>query len=195
MNPTIQELYETNCSFDKKCNPHYTFRTYQSGITHCKTQCEKCGNSFGQPISKKDIDSPEIKPFDEERYKQCIENIQKPLSELSAIQQRLIEVRRSIKKDFYEKHLKIEFLNVENIYNQYLASTHWQNKRAVVLSRDNYMCRYCEKSKATQVHHLSYANLGNESEFELISVCYSCHQLIHEIVINEPIYDSIRKSY
>ena len=60
-------------------------------------------------------------------------------------------------------------------YNQYLASPAWQQKRALVLQRDNFLCQACRLAKASEVHHLSYAHLGNEPLVELVAVCRDCH--------------------
>ncbi len=66
-------------------------------------------------------------------------------------------------------------------YHEYLKSEAWQRKRYVVLKRDNWKCRYCGM-KATQVHHLKYAqyNIGKEPIDWLVSVCKPCHDIQHK---------------
>jgi hypothetical protein len=64
-------------------------------------------------------------------------------------------------------------------YNAYLNSTAWRHKRLLVLERDNYVCQGCMQQRATQVHHLTYAHVGHELLFELVSVCETCHHRLH----------------
>lgn len=64
-------------------------------------------------------------------------------------------------------------------YTQYLQSPAWARKRAKVLARDNYQCRGCGESRATQVHHLTYERVGNELLFDLVAVCDRCHEQCH----------------
>lgn len=66
-----------------------------------------------------------------------------------------------------------------NYYNKvYLKSNEWQNKRKIVLNRDNNKCRCCNDN-ATEVHHINYDTLFKENFNILISVCRSCHKKIH----------------
>lgn len=64
-------------------------------------------------------------------------------------------------------------------YNAYLQSDKWRDKRRRVLTRDKNTCQGCLSAPATQVHHLSYRNVGKELLFELTSVCESCHARVH----------------
>lgn len=66
-------------------------------------------------------------------------------------------------------------------YNEYLDSPEWKNKRARVLARDNDKCTERRKGcteRATEVHHLTYDNVGNEPLEDLTSVCHNCHEQI-----------------
>lgn len=64
-------------------------------------------------------------------------------------------------------------------YEEYLHSTEWRSKRALVLKRSSGECEGCGLSRATQVHHITYARLGNEMLFDLVAVCDECHERIH----------------
>jgi 5-methylcytosine-specific restriction endonuclease McrA len=66
-------------------------------------------------------------------------------------------------------------------YNEYLRSDQWRRLRAKVFERDNYLCQGCRVNRATQAHHLTYARVGREMLFDLISVCDPCHESIHTI--------------
>ena len=194
MRPETQELYKANCRFEKACKPEPRIRRYQSGITHYVTQCATCGCSFGQPFPKKLLDSSiPIEPFNEEFEKKYFDKAFKDLFILSDKQKKLQTIRKQLKADYFKNVLNLPFDDFETAYQAYLNSSHWQAKRQVILKRDNYECQFCKASKATQVHHLNYDNLGNESDFELLSVCYNCHQIIHDIENNENIYDRTQK--
>ncbi len=63
-------------------------------------------------------------------------------------------------------------------YDEYLKSERWQNLRKSVLYRDKELC-ICG-GKATEIHHKTYARLGNEFLSDLVSLCRNCHQYVHD---------------
>ena len=63
-------------------------------------------------------------------------------------------------------------------YEEYLESDMWRSKRELILSL-RPICEVCKTKKATQVHHLHYNTTGNESSKDLLVVCSSCHEKIH----------------
>lgn len=75
----------------------------------------------------------------------------------------------------YQEELKQK----QELHKQYLNSFEWKQKRLQVLKRDSYLCQGCLTNSATDVHHLTYDNWGNELLFQLISVCRQCHINIH----------------
>jgi hypothetical protein len=190
MRPDTEELYKEKCRFDKKCTPEQRVRHYKSGIVHYMTQCTTCGAAFGQPFSKKLVaDLATIKPFDEEFEKKSNAEDYKRMEELSERIKKLREIRKQLKANYFKNILKLDFDHFESAYQAYLNSQAWQIKRQTILKRDNYLCQYCKSYEATQVHHLCYDNLGNESDFELLSVCHPCHQIIHGIEENRFLWD------
>lgn len=64
-------------------------------------------------------------------------------------------------------------------YDQYLRSSEWRCLRAQILARDGYMCRLCNCNRATQIHHTTYERVGRELPEDLLSVCQSCHDALH----------------
>jgi 5-methylcytosine-specific restriction endonuclease McrA len=64
-------------------------------------------------------------------------------------------------------------------YAEYLNSPRWQAKRSEVMRRDKFTCQGC-RGRATLVHHLTYANVGDELLFQLIALCDDCHDRVHE---------------
>jgi hypothetical protein len=65
-------------------------------------------------------------------------------------------------------------------YKKYLQTPEWKAKRERVLIRDNYLCQGCLQNRAVDVHHMSYANFGDELFFQLISLCKECHEKVHK---------------
>ena len=64
-------------------------------------------------------------------------------------------------------------------YNAYLTTPEWREKRRRVLERAGGLCEGCGGSKATQVHHTTYAHTGDEFLWELRAVCCDCHDRVH----------------
>ena len=64
------------------------------------------------------------------------------------------------------------------------------NTKEMVLNRDNYTCQYCKgkrKDSRLEVHHIIYRrNCGSDDENNLITLCQTCHKLLHngEIKLN-----------
>lgn len=65
-------------------------------------------------------------------------------------------------------------------YDEYLGSDAWRKKRNSVFQRSGGICEGCGSGAATQAHHLNYDRVGNEMLFDLVSVCDSCHEIIHD---------------
>jgi 5-methylcytosine-specific restriction endonuclease McrA len=138
-------------------NPHTKKRRYRK-------QCVRCGNGMGIVGESAVKDFSTLKPFDEE------------------LDQRW---RKSV-SDWYEQRRaeyqsSVESQNAEwwAWYDKYLQTAKWAAIRLAVLERDNRLCRGCH-GVATQAHHLTYDRVGNELYCDLISVCKSCHDRLHE---------------
>lgn len=71
-------------------------------------------------------------------------------------------------------------------YSQYLLTPKWRAKRALVMQRAGGWCEGCRKEEANQVHHLSYAHVGDEFLWELVAICDACHDRIHHAHGTEP---------
>ncbi len=81
-----------------------------------------------------------------------------------------------------EKYLNYTTSN-RYFYEEHLKSEYWKKTRLLVLKRDKNICQFCKTETATDVHHLTYKNLGHELLDELISYCRSCHEKVHEKTI------------
>ena len=52
--------------------------------------------------------------------------------------------------------------------------------RQLVLERDGWRCQHCGQSTELEVHHIrSRSRLGDDNERNLITLCASCHQVVH----------------
>ena len=82
---------------------------------------------------------------------------------------------------------EIEKGNVVSFYKSSL----WLHKRNEILKRDNYECQMCKAKgryhRAECVHHIKhlrqYINLALEDR-NLLSVCNSCHNVLHPEKLN-----------
>jgi hypothetical protein len=58
------------------------------------------------------------------------------------------------------------------------------NTKAFVLARDNYTCQYCSgksKDKQLDCHHIIFRkNKGTDTPNNLITLCRTCHQMLHK---------------
>lgn len=64
------------------------------------------------------------------------------------------------------------------VYEQYLFSQAWQKKRQEQFEKSQ-RCEVCHFGEATEVHHKTYANLGDEQDGDLMSLCDDCHRAEH----------------
>lgn len=64
-------------------------------------------------------------------------------------------------------------------YIAYLKSEDWRIRRKELMEEANHTCSECG-AKATQLHHLSYKNLGFEIlDVDVVALCGECHKNLH----------------
>ena len=62
---------------------------------------------------------------------------------------------------------------------EYLKTEEWKIKSQFILNRDKE-CVICNKSRASDAHHLTYENLPFENlDKDIVGVCRNCHNKIH----------------
>ena len=128
-------------------------RRQKNGVIVIVTQCEICGKMV-KSLPKQDFaEIDELPEFDESVWER-----------LHQQNQEIAEIHESA---WWE------------IYNEYLMSDEWAEKRALALMQCKGICVGCGVKPATQVHHFSYNNVGDEFLFELAGVCDECHERIH----------------
>lgn len=69
-------------------------------------------------------------------------------------------------------------------YKTYLQSPHWQETRGKKLSAHPY-CQICKSTKGLNIHHKKYTHKGQsilyrEKKTQLLTLCASCHKLVHK---------------
>ena len=65
-------------------------------------------------------------------------------------------------------------------YKEYLTSPRWYALRDAICRQAKYICVACGSNNQLDVHHMSYANLGNERFYELVCLCHVCHNALHK---------------
>ena len=63
--------------------------------------------------------------------------------------------------------------------SEYLRSDEWSVTRDEALARAGYRCSTCDADGPLDVHHRTYARLGQEDPGDVIALCRSCHTAIH----------------
>lgn len=159
--PAPQLTYSSDDLKSIECDHDYELRkeTLSNGAVTFRDQCCKCGKR-GKQVSTSQLTKElrdNAKPFDhtlkadgEERWAAAIRNI------------RLQPTFEYRSKWF-------------SWYSEYLASPIWKHKASLVLKRAGNICEACGEESATQVHHLTYTNVGEEPLYDLVAVCYNCH--------------------
>lgn len=64
-------------------------------------------------------------------------------------------------------------------YSEYINSQKWKRKRLLRMALDNHECKLCFSKNDLRVHHITYSELNNEPMHHLLTVCKTCHTLIH----------------
>lgn len=67
-------------------------------------------------------------------------------------------------------------------YDQFLQSTDWQITVGS-LKKDN--CYYCKSSTGLTLHHITYVNLGRETDEDVLTLCWKCHRKEHARLLAE----------
>jgi 5-methylcytosine-specific restriction endonuclease McrA len=74
------------------------------------------------------------------------------------------------------------------LYNVYLQSPIWADKRRRVFERSRKLCEGCGVRRAVHLHHLRYPKgvlpgsdewIRAEKLFDLVALCDSCHADLH----------------
>lgn len=85
----------------------------------------------------------------------------------------------------------------QKTYSELLKDPRWQKKRLQIMERDGFACKLCgNKEKTLHVHHLAYTKKPwDADDKELVTLCESCHTLIHSYEPTEIINQGILSPY
>lgn len=67
------------------------------------------------------------------------------------------------------------------VYESYLKTNEWKNKRIQKAEQQNYKCEICGKTVLSgyHIHHKTYKNFMNEPLSDLQFLCEDCHKEVH----------------
>ena len=65
-------------------------------------------------------------------------------------------------------------------YQDYITSKEWEETRRLIFKKYDYKCAFCGANKNLHVHHITYENLGEEKDGDLVALCSDCHKELHE---------------
>jgi len=145
-----------------QCLQH-DFKTYKYQMTNGRLYYKKrCDNCHAFVANGGQLKHSSIKDIDNVPFDNTPDNLDSHSFSME------------LRKTLTEKRDESEYKK----YRDYLRSDLWGRKRKKILERDDHICQACLTNKATEAHHLTYANLGDEPLFELISLCHRCHEKI-----------------
>lgn len=77
----------------------------------------------------------------------------------------------------------VRWMDARRDYKSYLQSPEWKTRATAAKERAGYRCQLCNRSSkqvTLNVHHRTYAHLGNETPDDLTVLCEDCHELYEE---------------
>lgn len=112
------------------------------------------------------------------------------------------DIVNRLEKQIAESLLELELIDQKRAekvksskeYSEYIKSKEWQETRQRIFKRDNYKCQKCGTAKNLSVHHITYENLGEEKDADLVTLCESCHGDIHGIPHYSEYHSSLLKA-
>lgn len=94
-------------------------------------------------------------------------------------------LEEQIKENLFELELldqkRAEKVKSSKEYGEYIKSNEWQETRQRIIKRDRFRCVMCGEPKNLHVHHITYENLGEEKDADLVTLCEKCHIELHDI--------------
>ena len=135
---------------------------YPNGRTKLRRRCSVCFMPFGAQLPDSAEQGSSFTTFD--AVKEHEENIR--------LGYELLQTERETAKADEDERWRAD-------YEAHLLSPKWQKLRGLVMNRCGGICEGCMSSRATDVHHRTYANMGDELLFQLVGVCRPCHDKIH----------------
>ena len=69
-------------------------------------------------------------------------------------------------------------------YLEYLKTDHWQHFRKEAFKFYKSSCQICNSKNNLNIHHKTYKNRGRETFNDIVILCYNCHELFHDKIID-----------
>ena len=94
----------------------------------------------------------------------------------------LLKVRRTTIEVAQFDLQKLKNPEIEGVEYQQGPQLGFWNTREYVLFRDNHICQWCQgksRDKILNVHHIESRKTGGDAPSNLITLCETCHDLIH----------------
>ena len=66
-------------------------------------------------------------------------------------------------------------------HRRYMNSQTWRGKRKGYFKRHEKKCAACKTERCITLHHMTYENLGRETDADLVPLCQECHTLYHQL--------------
>ncbi len=74
---------------------------------------------------------------------------------------------------------------MKQTYKEYLQSDHWRTfRKQYFLERNSKGCEFCKANVPLDLHHRTYARVGREKSSDVIPLCRSCHDEVHDLQRN-----------
>jgi len=74
-------------------------------------------------------------------------------------------------------------------YKDYIASKEWEETRREIFAKYGYRCVICGSEHNLHVHHITYENLGEEKDGDLVALCPECHKCLHDGAMALPFHN------
>lgn len=71
------------------------------------------------------------------------------------------------------------FFMGKNAYSDYMKSPEWSERKKKYFLNHERKCRACYSKSYIEVHHKTYARLGQERDQDLVALCRRCHRSLH----------------
>lgn len=142
---------------------------------HVRMQCFTCGYLTSKSFKKElngypSYDAELFEKYQDDKYLK----FRQEYSARTIGRQTKAEVEYAVAKQNWHRDNDLYYMTPE-----------WKKKKEYVLKRDGYLCQMCLTNRAYTAHHLNYSRFKNELTSDLISVCRTCHMIIHNINLEE----------
>ena len=94
-------------------------------------------------------------------------------------------LNQELRDCYYDNNAK-DFENYYGIiYEEYINSDEWKDKREKCFESKGRKCAICGREQGLHLHHLNYNSLGHEEEnnfADIVPLCSICHEKIHAFI-------------